>query len=65
MCKCSNSGMRISILLLLAAALCGCASPPEREARTSEDLFAVMNELADLGEKMGADPNSWTIGVPD
>jgi len=25
----------------------------------------VMNELADLGEKMGADPASWTIGVPD
>jgi len=26
---------------------------------------AVMNDLADLGEKMGADPKSWTIGVPD
>jgi hypothetical protein len=25
----------------------------------------VMNDLADLGEKMGADPASWSIGVPD
>ena len=25
----------------------------------------VMNELADLGEKMGADPASWSNGVPD
>jgi hypothetical protein len=25
----------------------------------------VMNDLADLGEKMGADPASWTKGVPD
>ena len=25
----------------------------------------VMNDLADLGEKMGADPASWTNGVPD
>ena len=25
----------------------------------------VMNDLADLGEKMGADPKSWAIGVPD
>jgi hypothetical protein len=25
----------------------------------------VMNELADLGEKMGADPASWSTGVPD
>jgi hypothetical protein len=25
----------------------------------------VMNDLADLGEKMGADPKSWTVGVPD
>ena len=25
----------------------------------------VMNELADLGEKMGADPASWANGVPD
>jgi hypothetical protein len=25
----------------------------------------VMNTLADLGEKMGADPASWTSGVPD
>ena len=25
----------------------------------------VMNELADLGEKMGADPASWRKGVPD
>jgi len=25
----------------------------------------VMNELADLGEKMGADPASWSSGVPD
>jgi predicted acylesterase/phospholipase RssA len=25
----------------------------------------VMNDLADLGEKMGADPNSWSRGVPD
>jgi len=25
----------------------------------------VMNALADLGEKMGADPASWSSGVPD
>jgi len=25
----------------------------------------VMNALADLGEKMGADPASWSNGVPD
>jgi hypothetical protein len=25
----------------------------------------VMNALADLGEKMGADPMSWSNGVPD
>ena len=25
----------------------------------------VMNDLADLGEKMGADPKSWSLGVPD
>jgi predicted acylesterase/phospholipase RssA len=25
----------------------------------------VMNDLADLGEKMGADPSSWSNGVPD
>jgi hypothetical protein len=25
----------------------------------------VMNDLADLGEKMGADPASWTKGLPD
>ena len=25
----------------------------------------VMNDLADLGEKMGADPASWSNGVPD
>ena len=25
----------------------------------------VMNELADLGEKLGADPASWSNGVPD
>ena len=25
----------------------------------------VMNALADLGEKMGADPASWSRGVPD
>jgi hypothetical protein len=24
-----------------------------------------MNALADLGEKMGADPASWRNGVPD
>jgi hypothetical protein len=24
-----------------------------------------MNNLADLGEKMGADPASWSNGVPD
>jgi predicted acylesterase/phospholipase RssA len=26
---------------------------------------AVMNDLADLGEKMGADPKNWAKGVPD
>jgi hypothetical protein len=26
---------------------------------------AVMNDLADLGEKMGADPKSWFNSVPD
>jgi len=25
----------------------------------------VMNELADLGEKLGADPASWSNGVPE
>jgi len=24
-----------------------------------------MNELADLGEKLGADPASWSNGVPE
>ena len=40
---------------------------PEAWVPKSEGTFKqdVMNDLADLGEKMGADPASWTNGVPD
>ena len=38
---------------------------PYRAASTiAEALSEVMNELADLGEKMGADPASWRTTPP-
>jgi len=40
---------------------------PDRWVPPVEGTFKkeVMNALADLGEKMGADPASWSNGVPD
>jgi predicted acylesterase/phospholipase RssA len=42
-------------------------SVPESWIPPAQGTFnkAVMNALADLGEKMGADPASWSNGVPD
>jgi hypothetical protein len=42
-------------------------SVPESWTPPAQGTFnkEVMNALADLGEKMGADPASWSKGVPD